>query len=329
MEKPHLRLTFSDGDIAFVPLVAQDVSEPGVRARLFASVDMHKPSGLEVIQHHLAPFLSGAALPSLAASRIVARGPTERLQAIVAPLTSPLLPRATIANLLREPLTEQEQILLVCGPEWASAALDGLVEWLQFYEVPATVLSRPDAVTPLDAVLAASMHAQAETFMIISPTAASSCVGARQALWTAGIGADAVCPTVLYEDGSIRFAGSSTLQFSERAPFARVESRWMGLSAQSIQQADPVDAVGGTLECCVLTRAALAAAERARRHATKFAQEAALFSELEASGARVVWHPTVSIATADEYDQGVSTNAPALVDHWSLRAKWGETKCAS
>jgi hypothetical protein len=289
---------------------------------------MHKPSALEIVQHHLAPFLSKAHPPGHSGSRIILRGPLDRPHAVVVPLVSAALPRAVIASLLGDPLDLEEQIILVCGPNWRDRRIERLIEWLQFYDLPATLLAVPDSVGPMDAVLAASTHSQAATFMVLSPTVSSMAPSSRKLLRNGAENAGAVCPTVLYEDGSVRFAGSNELDFIDRAPFTRLHARWLGLSAEHVTNRDPADAAGGTLECCLLHHDALPAVERARRFSTKFGQEAAFFCELRNRGTRVVWHPSVVIGSAEEGDPDPTASAAALVDNWALRASWGQKQCA-
>ena len=327
-ERPHLRFTCSDGDVLFLPIVLRNAAEPGIRTQLCTSIDMHKTSGIEIVMRHLAPFLSKAVPPSLSETRTMLRGPLHRPHAVVVPLASPALPRAVIAGLLNEPLTDEEQIIFVCGPRWGEARSQALIGLLQFYDLPATLLMLTGTVGPLDAVLAADTQCQAETFLLLSPAAACR-TGSRQALRTVARDTDAACPTVLYEDGSVRFAGSTALQFTNRMPFARLEARWLGLSAAHLAGTDPVEAVGGTIECCLLRRKGLEAAAHARRFATKFGQEAALFAGLQERGCRVLWHPGVVVATADDSDAPAAESAVALVDTWGLRASWGETQCVS
>lgn len=326
---PHLRFSFGDDDVAFLPLRLRDVAEAGVRAQLCSGIDMHKPSGIEIVQRHLAPFLAKAPATALPRSRLTLRGPLDRPHAVVVALPVPALPRASIGGLLRDPLLPDEQIIFVCGPNWSDGLVETLIELVQFYDLPATIVTASDRVGPLDAVLLASIYADAATFLIVAPSASVGHAGSRQTLREAAGDADAACATVLYEDGSIRYAGSAELDFTERAPFTRLRARWLGLSGDHAALRDPESALGGSIEYCLLRREALEAAERARRFTTKIGQEAALFAELRDGGGRVVWHPAVVVATADDADTDGAGSVTALVDNWALRACWGETTCAS
>lgn len=333
-ESARIRFTFTDDDIAFMPLTLQDATNPSVRELLWRRIDMHKPSGAEIVQRHLAPFVFRAPLPEAAATKVVLRGPLDRRHSLVVPLRFPVQPRAIIAGLLPEPLADDEQIIFVCGAEWGPLEIDRLIALSQCYDLPATILTVAHRAQPIDAVLEAATRSQSETFLVLAAPIGSRLAGTRDALRDAidrdGIGgAVAACPTMIYEDGSIKFAGSTALSFAEGPPFARLQSAWLGLSSEHIEASDPADAAGGTLDCCMLNRQALPALERARRFTTRSAQEAALFSSLRDLGCRVLWLPAVVVATTDEIDAGAGGSAAALVDNWMLRAFWGEPTCAS
>ena len=76
----------------------------------------------------------------------------------------------------------------------------------------------------------------------------------------------------------------------------------------------------GTLACCLIPRAALAAADDGGVRATLFGQEAAFFSRLAATGIACVWVPSVQVHAADEAcEQASQSGVERLIDGWCLR----------
>ena len=220
----YLRFTFADGDLAFLPIRFAVPDSPAVLKTLFASVDLHKFSGLSIIERHLAPFIAG--LPTLckAPSQILLRGPLDRARSLVVPLRAASLPRSFVSSFLLDPATSDEQVVFVCGPEWGHAQLEVLLGLIRFYRLPASVICVAHTPLPADAVLEAAAVSQAETFLLASPGAVGSTPGWRDEIHRAADGDPVACPTVLFEDRSVRFAGPNRVTFLEGAPFASVHA---------------------------------------------------------------------------------------------------------
>ena len=156
------------------------------------------------------------------AAAILQRGPLQRPQAIVLPLAIPALPRAFISGFLQDPPDEDEQLVVVCGPAWNQAGLASLRAIIRFYDLPATILTCGTNPSPARALREASLASQASTFLLVQPDVSAPEPGWRQSLRAAALGRAFVCPTVLYEDWSIRYAGAAEFVFFEAAPYAEI-----------------------------------------------------------------------------------------------------------
>ncbi len=319
-QKPHLRFTFADGDRAFLPFTLVPVSSGPIRQRLLQTIDLHKPSGIQIVERHLAPFMSRLATAARRAGLALLEGPLDRTRALIVPLRSTALPRSLIASFLHDPAKADEQVIFICGPEWDYAETDALLELVDFYALPATIITVAESIDPTSAVLEAAVWCGAETLLVISPTTVGQSPGWREALWQTSPEAAAVCPTVLYEDRSIRFAGSTEIDSSPRAPFARLRVPLAGLPATYAAGVEPIPTKGGTLSCCLLRRKAIPALERAARFLTAPGQEAAFFMELAEAGLSATWAPLVKVVAPDEETFSVSVSS--LVDGWMLRKAW-------
>lgn len=247
---------------------------------------------------------------------------------MVVPLRTVELPRIFVANFLRDPPTADEHVVFLCGSEWDHARRGRLIELVTFYALPASVIEIPEPMRATAALRAAITMTEAEEFLLCSPGMLGQ-PGWREALYRAARGAAAACPTVLYEDRSVRFAGAVSIAVSDRPPFATLDAPFTGLSAEFVDSGPAQPTEIGTLACCLLRRRALAALEAADRLTTEAGQEAALFLALREAGLSRVWLPSVQV-TAPEEDLVSCAPAAALVDSWIVRKAWEErTGCAS
>jgi hypothetical protein len=147
--------------------------------------------------------------------------------------------------------------------------------------------------------------------------------GWRQALRAAmPAGTAFACPTLLYEDWSIRYAGPATLCFQEAAPFARLQTPLAGMPATLATGSAPVIARMGTLECCAMPRTTLTAVPGSAILATDAASEADFFTRLGASGQSGVWVPSVRVYAPEAKSEPGPGVAERIVDGWVLRQKW-------
>ncbi|MDT7952361.1 MAG: hypothetical protein RQ966_12735 [Acetobacteraceae bacterium] len=324
----HLRLTFNDGELAFVPVRPATVWSQGVRRALLQSIDMHKTSGLAIVEQHLAPFLSRTRSAPEQPMKAVLLGPVDRSHAIVVPLRGPVPPRAFLSSFLRDKALHYEQIVLVCGPEWANGHQQTLRDLVHFYELPASIIVLSGEAQPLSALAAAASFTQAESFLYISADGAGAEPGWRRGLYEGVQGYDVACPTILYEDQSIRFAGDSQIRFSARAPYVRTHTAGAGLSGMTVSRGDtPMNMTVGSLACCLIPRPIITLLECSASLTTSFGQETGFFLSLADAGVSRAWVPSVTVTVPE--DDGDIASLPRLIDGWILREGWGGTaSCA-
>ena len=324
----YLRFTFANGDLAFVPIRFATPEAPSVRKALLTSVDLHISSGLSVVERHLAPFIAGLPAPHARVSRILLRGPLERARALVVPLQTPCLPRSFVSSFLLDPAMANEQVIFVCGPDWGHAQLEQLISLARFYALPASVVGVDHTPLPADAVHEAAAVSQAESFLLASRGIVCSTPGWRDVLHRAAGANPAACPTVLFEDHSVRFAGLKQVMFLDRAPFASIHAPLAGACADLAGEGESVQAESGTFACCLIQRAALPALAQATRFTTEAGQEAAFFLALREAGLCGSWVPSVRVLAPEEDALQVSAAAP-LIDGWMLRHTWEASSCKS
>ncbi len=327
-EALFLQFTFTDGNRAFLPVPAADPADPAVRARLLASVDLFRPSGATILERQVAPLMARLRPAVPPPARVLIQGPTAREHAVVVPLAAANLPRAFLSGFLQDPPGATEQLVFVCGPEWDQAALDTLSNLVRFYGLPASVLVSADRAGPATALREAAQSTGANVFLLAGPGACGRALGWRQALYRAASGRDGAafaCPTLLYEDWSVRYAGAAELGFQDIAPPLAPHASPLpplvaGTPAAAAADQAPVPAVMGTLECCAVRRAALVALDGASVLSTDAGREADFFLRLRKAGLSGLWVPSVQVyAPEDGADMG---QAGRMVDGWVLREAW-------
>ena len=264
-QSAHLRFTFADGELAFLPVRFADPDSPSVLNALLGSVDLHKSSGIPIVEQHLAPFVARLRPAPHTSGRVLLRGPLDRARAIVVPLRAAALPRSFVSSFLLDAPNVDEQVVFVCGPEWDHTWREALIELVRFYQLPASIIVVPHTPQPADAVREAAAASEADSFLLASAAVVGCALGWREALHRAARGGDAVCPTVLFEDRSLRFAGPTSIEFNDRAPFAGIRAPLAGACADLAGSGDPAPTEAGTFACCLIRRSALPALARAAR----------------------------------------------------------------
>ena len=322
LSSAHLRLKFNDGELAFMPVRFSASCSHSVRRALLQTVDLHKPSALAIVERHLAPFLSRIQFVDHQPGAAVLLGPVERSHAIVVPLRGTVPPRAFLSSFLRDQPRPHEQIVFVCGPEWAYGHHQSLIDLVSFYELPASIVALTHEVQPAGALAAAASITRAETFLYLSPDAAGAEPGWREALYAGAHGNDVACPTILYEDQSVRFAGGSNVHFTDRAPYARVHAQGAGLPRQAVARGGmPASMEGGSLACCLIRRPVVPLLERSAPLATAFGQETGLFLSLREAGVSSSWVASVCVTVPE--DDVDAAPLPRIIDGWILKDLWG------
>jgi len=338
----YLQVSFLDGGYAFLPVTPAAADVHALRGRLLDSVDLHKPSGLPIVERHIAPMLSRLRAPAFPAPRIMLAGPVGREHAVVVPLAAPVLPRSFLSGFLHDTLEKTEQLVLVCGPAWDEAGLDALRSRVRFYNLPATIVWTSMPVGALAALREAFRATTAADFVLAGPGISGRHAGWRRALRGALFGHAFACPTLLYEDWSVRYAGAVELRFGDTAPWTERQVRLAGLPVAAAAFGAQVRAEFGTLECCAVTRAAVSGPDPDTTLLTEAGQETAFFMRLRDAGQRGIWAPGVEVyapeaRAASAYGPNPGSSEVArLADGWMVRETWqrrentpGEAHCAS
>lgn len=317
----HVEIVFRDGWCGFVPVPLAPVRTEAGRLRLLASVDLHKPSGVSVIERQLAPFF--LRLADSAGSPAVPPLPAHWSSVTVVPLPVAEPPRALLAHLLRDPLAGHEGLLFVCGENWSDTNVAALGNLARFYGAP-SLAARVDGVANVRAALQAAAALPGIAYaLLLGHGTVGRTPGWRRALEDAARAhgqAACVSPTVLYEDESVRFAGCDGVTPLEHAPYVRLRRPLAGLPAGFAAPGRAVVTGGASTACCLIPRLVLDALPAPAPAALAWEPEFDLLLHLTA--AECLWAPAVQVYAPDEpAPTDRPDRAQHLVARWCVRAR--------
>jgi hypothetical protein len=328
-EALYLDVSFRDGQCGFVPLTTAAAEDRATQTQLLASVDLHKPTGIQIIEEHLAPFFLGLGTTGGRKRPVLlAPVPSEWSTVIVVPLADATLPRALLSQFLRDPLIRGEGMVFVYGENWSDTAAEALRGLAAFYGISPALVRVQGTVTAGVALAAVASVSETKRLLLLAPGTVGRSPGWRGALYaaleTAG-GLTCVSPTVVYEDESIRFGGTDRIERLDIAPYVRVRRRLAGMPVSIIGVTEPEPTVTASPACCLMPREAVGG-EGSTKSITGTAsmQEITLSLLLLQNGARSIWTPAAQVYAADGPMPEAHENTARVgqfVDGWCFRAR--------
>jgi hypothetical protein len=315
----------------FLPVVVSTAGGNGEGLRrILESVDLHQPTANQVIQSQIGPLLrSSSALAGVSArGHIVLAGDPQRRSetVIVLPAVGPSPDvRVTLAQFGIDRLTADEHLVIVCSAEASETSRRAIARTLDFYGIAGTLICSEDRLDHCEALALGARLAAAPRLLFLAPSVFGRRLGWVQTLRRAGksLGdADAISPTVLYEDFSVKFSGIDTVEPIIDAPYVRVDGPCIGYSDHWLAGRAPRKVLAGTIECCLVTRAAFdKIGGFAGNYALPDLKGLDFFLRLRAAGANVFWIPEVAVVAVDDGACGQAeywARVGRLADGWML-----------
>lgn len=314
---------------AFMPVGVSSEDGAGDRQRLLDSVDLHKAAATEIIERHLAPlFHARRSAPKKHRPYHAARSAAHqgRTALIIPIVDSATKTNVVVAHLARCTLPADTKPVFVCSPA-APDAVRRLSRDLDFYGISGDILVAAEPVDHCEALEIGADATDAPLLVFLSPRVHS--LGARwlvDLLAALGEGGSpsAVSPTLLYEDGSVRYAGIDAVQFVESAPYGSAVCQRAGYPRDAVPRNDG-PTLACAVECCAMTRSAFdSVGGFSQGYASDSFKGVDLFLRMGEAGVRMNWTATAELYALDD-PQAASDSAAQtakLVDGWSFRAAW-------
>lgn len=306
----HLAIELAGGEVGFLPVVPAPGDARAALRRAAAAVDLHKPTGLAVVERALAPLVAAAQ------DRLAPPAATERRPPRPAPTALLLaLPRAeapasaVIAPFLADPPAEDETLVIVLGPDWPGAPLAALEAALSFYRLEAGILIAEEEVEATEAWEIGARAVAAERCLCLGAPSLFGPPGWRRALahrLARGVAA-VVAPLLLYEDGSVRSFGIESVAPVASSPYLRLSRRCAGLPAALVTDRAPRSCLATSLcGAMVSARARELGGGFAASALTAAGQELGFFLRLAAAGGTCTVDPALVVTAPEtaEPDEG-------------------------
>jgi hypothetical protein len=326
-ESAHLELDLGDNrPPSFFPLAVTDAPPREALARLLQSVDMRSGAAETIVERQFGPMLRSLEPAPAVASDVTDIGAFD----IAAPMAlviggdehvSETL--SLLALLAIDPFARTLPIVLA-APADALASFAGEIRRLAtFYRLSIRLVSSASGSDVYDSLEAGTNATNAETLALLSshvlPGTADWLSRLLQTYRLRGE-QHLVSPTILFEDGSIRWAGSWLDEHDGRRELTHPH---LGYPRAALAGAGLEQISAGTLDCCVLPRAAFVAADGfARGYLSLTAKNADMALRIRLAGTPALWQPEIEMLSAEDGSPAGAVELTHRIDRWSFDHRW-------
>jgi hypothetical protein len=325
----YLEVELAD-DCLFLPVVVGSGDSIQGRRRILESVDLHKPTASDVIQSQIGPLLLGGSGNSGGAASgytVLAGDPAREAETIIvlpAVGPSPDL-RVTLAQFGVDPLSADEHLVIICSAEVNETGRRAIVRALDFYGIRGAVVLSDERLDHCDALSLGVRVTRGPQLLFLAPSIfgrSSGWIGAlRRAAKSLGK-ADAISPTILYEDFSVKFSGIDAVEPLADAPYVRIDAPCMGYSSHWIAGRAPRTVLAAAIECCLVRRDAFEGIGGfAGNYALPDLKGLDFFRRLGEAGRNVFWTPEAEVIAVEDAPAGEGeywVRVGQLADGWML-----------
>ncbi|MDJ1159981.1 hypothetical protein QNA08_17345 [Chelatococcus sp. SYSU_G07232] len=325
----YFELTIEDDTIAFYPLTAMRGLSRRVIERLVSALDPRTATAALAIERHIGPMMQAVDQPPPRTVETRDFGFDDEeapLALVVAAGLDAEEVTAALSLLALDPETRAVPIIVSAPVEAFDRVAAEVCRLAGFYGLGVRLVVAEGVTDVCDAFEAALGATTAETLVFLAAG-----VLPRRAGWLSRMerayrargGKVLVSPTIVFEDNSIRFAGTwLETEGGER----RLTDRFIGYPRDVVRDAEPTEVVAGSVACCVVPRAAVETAGGFSRSYLGAADKGRdLCLKLKLAGTPSLWLPEVEMVAADEEAGAASLAWRRLaqrVDRWSFNRRW-------
>lgn len=295
--------------------------------RLLAPLDLRTAAAGAAIERHIGPMMQAMAspAPSVTEVRDFDFDDTEAGKVLVIGASADIEEVSVALSLLALDAETKDMPIIVSIPVESFDGIAPEVERLsRFYGIKVRVVGAEGVQDACDAFDVATQVTKAETLIFLAAG-----VLPRQAGWISLMerayrnrgGKALVSPTILYEDNSIRFAGT-WLDSGEQ----KLVDRYIGYPCDVVRGSQPTEVIAGSLACCIVSRESVESAGGFTRSYLSASEKGRdLCLKMRLGGTPAVWLPDVEMISADS---DVSMSALPMqrlaqkIDRWSFDRKW-------
>jgi len=318
----YLDIVLDDGRSAYAPVsVGKAPLRPALR-RMVSGMDNSTAFQSDILERQFVPMLQGAECrePALVDSLEVGPAAGQSQRAIVIGLDGDFETARVLMTLLAvDPSLNGTPLVLVAPETVLTDRVEELRRLADFYGLTVKAVLAANVNDRLDALQVGIAAAPCDTVVCLGGGVLPSGAGWLDPLIAAFKDRGENClvaPTVLYEDGTIRWAGA----WIDRDRGRQVlKQHYLGYPRRTLLGAEPCEVAAAPFDCCVLPKSALASAggfSRSYLGTDEKGMDAAL--KLGRSGLTSYWVPRVEMIHPEE-DAGGERKWQALVSHLDRR----------
>ncbi|HVY19758.1 MAG TPA: hypothetical protein VHA70_06710 [Bauldia sp.] len=326
----HLELDLGGGNPpSFFPLTFAEAPPREVIGKLLSSIDPRTAAADAIVERQLGPMLraAGHVPPSTAettdlgppaafddpASVALVIGADERAGDALG-----LLPLLAI-----DPYARRLPVVFAAPAEALSAITGDIRRLASFYRLSLRLVPTMPAADAFDGLEAGVAATRAGTLALLAANLLPASPGWLQRLletYRQNGGRHLVSPTVLFEDNSVRWAGT---EFGERNGKREIRFRHRGFPRAALAGAELLEVSAGTLECCVVSRAGFEAAGGfARAYLGPAAKNLDMALRIRLAGTPALWQPETEMVAAEERPAAAEPPLAGRVDQWAFDHRW-------
>ncbi len=339
-EAHYLELVLEDETSAFLPLGFEAGDTTATLRRILGSINVDEPAVESIIAAHVGPIATALSANRGAAAAASARVPfgtaPERPDVtVIVPLTGPRPDfDVNLARFGGDPDFRRVELLVVVPRAHAEPIAALLRRFGPFYGLGGALVMADGPLDYFDALELGARSAAAELLLFLAPTVLPSgrgwlsrLIDALKRVPDTGL----VSPTLLYEDDSVRYAGSKAPSGPDPVQTA---GAFAGYSRHWLKSAELGAVWAGTAECALIPRRLfLGSGGFSRELIGPDLKNADFALRLGAHGATSYWTPEVSLYALDDAPAEETgeywTRVGRLVDRWEFGRKWSTVLTAA
>jgi hypothetical protein len=319
---------FTIGDhVAFYPLTPMRNLSRRALERLVAPLDPRTAAAGSAIERHIGPMMQALAAPAPHIIEVQDFGFDDSVAAKALVVGASLDAEevgAALVLLALDPET-RDVPMVVSAPIDAFGSIAPEVGRLaQFFGLKVRVIGAEGVRDSCDAFEAAVQATRADALVFLSAGVLprqSGWLSTMERAYRARNGKALVSPTIVFEDNSIRFAGT-WFDSDEQ----KLVDRFIGYPRDVVHGAEPAEVMAGSTACCIVSRSAVEAAGGFTRSYLGSSDKGRdLCLKLRLTGTMSVWLPDVEMISAED-DTGASSlpmrRLAQRIDRWSFDRKW-------
>jgi hypothetical protein len=339
-ETHYLEIVLQDESSVFLPVLFDAADPADTLRRILSSINVDEPTVDSVIASHVGPIATALSASRttapLAAARVAFGTPLARPQVtVIVPLTTPRPDfDVNLARFGGDPDFKRAELLVVAPRTHADPVASLLRKSGPFYGLSGALVMADSPVDYFEALELGARSASSELILFLSPNVLPSGRGWLTRMIDAlkrAPGPGLISPTLLYEDDSLRYAGSKA---PASADLAMAAASYAGYSRHWIKAAELSAVWAGTAECALIPRGLFLGSGGFSRELIGAELKNIDFAlRLGTHGSASYWAPDISLYALDDgsvtEDGEYWAKVGRLVDRWEFGRKWSTVLAAA